>query len=292
MHLIFRKTILYITLSFSSLFAIGTQFLMFPESAYDLAMGSHVSFGGSENVNPSLIKLTQSSPLLYINSGNWYGDIRTSGVNYIHTLGNYNNKIFLKQAGIADLEYRENKPSDEPNTIFGAYGFALGSGFSLNTAVGNFGVTFSALYFTIYDQSSQGLKIDLGYSNVYNNGWGVGVSILNLGSVSTFYQEKPKMPIRLLTGFTKDIELKSISSRLYTTGDFSLINDSWKIKIGNNTNWKQIKLLSGYSFTKHTSSISFGSGFLYGRFGITYAIRMGSQEIGIPQTLSLSFRLP
>ena len=115
---------------------------------------------------------------------------------------------------------------------------------------------------------------------------------MNLGSVSKFYQEKPKLPTRFLVGISKEIDFIKINNRFYTTGDFSSLNDTWKIKIGNDIHWKQIKLLGGYSITKHTSSISFGSGFVYGRLGIAYAIRMGSQEIGIPQTLSLSFRLP
>jgi len=292
MHLTFRKLIIYLTVSYSSLCAIGTQFLTLPENAYDLAMGSHVSFGGSTSVNPSLIEQTHSTPLLYINSGHWYGDIRMSGVNYIHKIGNYNNKLFLRQAGITNLEYREDRPSDEPSTTFAAYGFLFGSGLSFNTSIGKVGATISALYFTIYDQNSRGVVIDLGYSNILNNGWGVGVSILNLGSVSKFYLEKPMLPTRLLIGVSKEIGFKKINNRFYTTGELSSLNDTWKIKIGNDVQWKQIKILSGFSFTKYTSSISFGSGFVYGRIGITYAIRMGSQEIGIPQTLSLSFWLP
>lgn len=292
MGLIFKIIIIFITISFSNLYAIGTQFLTFPESAYDLAIGSHVSIGGSANVNPALIEPNQSFPSLYIDSGHWYGDIKISGLNYIHKIGNYNNKLFLRQAEITDLEYRENRPSDNPNTIFAAYGFSLGSGFSFHNPIGKFGLTLSALYFTIYDQSSSGFTIDLGYSNALNNGWGVGLSILSLGSVSKFYQEKPKLPTRVLAGITKEIDINNINNRFYTTGEFSSLNDTWKITFGNDTRWKQIKLLSSYSITKHTSSISFGSGFVYGRFGITYALRIGSQEIGIPNTLSLSFLLP
>ena len=292
MHLIFRKLIIYLTISYSSLCAIGAQFLTFPENAYDLAIGSHVSFGGSASVNPSLIEPNYSTPLLGINSGHWYGGIRMSGVNYVHKIGNYSNKIFLRQAGITDLEYRDDRPSDDPNTTFAAYGFSLGSGLSLNTSIGKFGATISALYFTIYDQNSRGVVIDLGYSNVLNNGWGVGVSILNIGTASKFYQKKPKLPTRFLVGISKEVAFNKINNRIYTTGEFSSLNDTWRIKIGNDIQWKQIKFLGGYSITKHTSSISFGSGFVYGRLAIAYAIRIGSQGIGIPQTLSLSFRLP
>ena len=45
MGLIFRIFIIYLTFYCSGLSAMGTQFLTFPENAYDLAMGSHVSFG-------------------------------------------------------------------------------------------------------------------------------------------------------------------------------------------------------------------------------------------------------
>ncbi len=55
MGLTFRIFIIYLTFYCSGLSAIGTQFLTFPENAYDLAMGSHVSFGGSTGVNPALI---------------------------------------------------------------------------------------------------------------------------------------------------------------------------------------------------------------------------------------------
>ena len=161
MHLTFRKFIIYLAISFSSLSAIGTQFLTFPKNAYDLAMGSHVSFGGSASANPSLIEPVDSTPLLYINSGHWYGGIRMSGVNYIHKIGNYNNKLFLRQVGINDLEYRDDRPSDDPSTTFAAHGFSLGSGLSLNTGFGKFGASISALYFTIYDQNSRGVAIDL-----------------------------------------------------------------------------------------------------------------------------------
>ena len=255
-------------------------------------MGAHVSFGGSASVNPALIEVAQSSPSLYFNSGQWYGDIRMSGVNYVHKIGNYNNKIFLRQAGVTDLEYREDRPSDDPTTTFAAYGFSIGSGLSYKTPIGHIGATISALYFTIYDQHSTGVSVDLGYSNVFSNGWGIGASLLNIGTASKFYQEKPNLPTRVLAGVSKDLVLYSIKNNFHITSEFSSLNDVWKIKIGNYAQWKQIRLLGGFSTTKHSTSLSFGSGFVYGRFGVTYAIRFGSQDIGVPKNFSMSFRLP
>ena len=289
---IFRIFIFNIIFYCSSLFAIGTQFLTFPESARGLALGGHVSFGGSASVYRALIESFQSSPSLNINSGQWFGGIIVSGLNYVHKIGDYNNKLFIRQAEITDLEFRDDRPSHEPNTTFAAYGMSIGSGKSHQTSLGRFGASVNALYFTIYDQHYNGISIALGYSNILENGWGIGHALLNMGAVSKFYQEVPELPNRFLAGISKDLSLGDISNRLYITSESSSFHDSWKIKIGNYCQWKKLRLLGGLSKTKHSSTFSFGSGFVYGRFEITYAMRFGSQDIGVPKNLSLNFQLP
>ena len=135
---------------------LGTNFLNFSENANDLALGRHPSVGGSSVVNPSLIRQDHESPIFFVNSGSWYGDISISGLNYVHKVGNFNNRLFLKQAEINDLEFRGPEPSDEPNAMFSAYGFQLGSGFSVKNELGDFGVSVSYLSIGIYDQTSKG----------------------------------------------------------------------------------------------------------------------------------------
>ena len=51
-------------------------------------------------------------------------------------------------------------------------------------------------------------------------------------------------------------------------------------------------LMAGAEKTKHTSCLSFGVGFAYGRFGFAYGMRFGSQDIGVPKILSVNFILP
>ena len=289
---IFRTYIIYLIFYCSDLTAIGTHFLTFPENARGLALGGHVSLGGSASVNPSLIESSQSSPSLNINSGQWYGGIRMSALNFIHKVGTYDNKLFVRQAEITDLEFRDHRPSDEANTTFAAYGMAIGSGLSFQTFLGRFGASINALYFTIYDQHSNGVSFDLGYSNVLGNNWGIGIAMLNVGAVSKFYQEIPRLPNRFLAGISKDLSMGDVSNRVYLTSESSTFHDSWKIKVGNYTRWKKFRVLGGLSKTKHSSTFSFGSGFVYGRFEITYAMRFGSQDIGVPKNLSLNFQLP
>ena len=292
MHSIFRKISLLFCVLQSISLALGTNFLNFSENANDLALGRHPAIGGSSVVNPSLIKQHHESPIFFINSGNWYGDISISGLNYIHKVGRYNNRLFLKQAEINDLEFRGSEPSDDPNAMFSAYGFQLGSGLSVKNGLGDFGVSISYLSIGIYDQNSKGIIIDLGYSKLLLNGWNMGLSVLNLGHITKLYQEVPKLPTLFLIGGSKSFKSIKISNKFYTTAEYSILDDIWKLKLGLDSGLEKIKILTGYSIDKHSAAFSFGGGISSGRFGITYAIKFGSQKIGNPKVLSLSYLLP
>ena len=177
MRLIFKFFLLSICLFQSITFSLGTSFLLYPQSAYELALGSHPSLGGSESVNPSLIKQKNASPIFYINSGSWLGDISLTGLNYVHKVGSYDNRLFLRQADVSDLEFRGDSPSDEPISKFSAYAFQLGSGISRVNRFGNFGIMFSYLSMGIYDQHADGFLFDIGYSKSLDNGFGMGFGI-------------------------------------------------------------------------------------------------------------------
>ena len=292
MVLIFRVLAAYLICTSSSLFALGTQFLLIPIDATNLAMGSHVSSGGSPSVNPSLLQSPKFVPSLFFNSGQWYGDIKTFGVSYNRRLKKINNEIFLRQVEITDLEYREDRPSDDPNSFFASYGFNIGSRLSLSTSFGHIGMTIKSIYFSIYDQSSSGVLFDFGYSRYFQNDWSLGLSILNIGAISKFYNENPKLPSMALIGISKEASIKTIENHFYFTADYSWLHSQSAVRIGNKIKWKQLMLMAGAEKTKHTSCLSFGVGFVYGRFGFTYGMRFGSQDIGVPKILSVNFLLP
>ena len=151
MHSIFRKISLLFCVLQSISLALGTNFLNFSENANDLALGRHPAIGGSSVINPSLIKQHHESPIFSINSGNWYGDISISGLNYVHKVGNYNNRLFLKQAEINDLEFRGSEPLDDPNAMFSAYGFQLGSGVSIKNK--------NNVYYEMYKEAKRKAKM-------------------------------------------------------------------------------------------------------------------------------------
>mgnify|MGYP004054336731 CR=1 FL=1 len=265
--------------------------MLYPQNAYELALGSHPSLGGSESVNPSLIKQKNASPMFYINSGNWLGEISLTGLNYVHKLGSYDNRLFIRQADVSDLEFRVDSPSDEPISKFSAYAFQLGSGISSSNSVGNFGLTFSYLSMGIYDQNADGFLIDIGYSKSLNNDFGLGFAILNLGSMSSLYIERPKLPTMISAGISKNLELSNLKNKIYLTAESSTKISPTKIKLGAEIIWGPFNFLTGYSMMKHGTDFSFGGGFKYGRLGIMYATKIGTQEIGEPKILSIIYRI-
>ena len=50
--------------------------------------------------------------------------------------------------------------------------------------------------------------------------------------------------------------------------------------------------MGGGSFSKKTHSISGGLGLQFGNYNISYAIRYGSQDLGIPHSISLRLLFP
>ena len=176
--------------------------------------------------------------------------------------------------------------------MFSAYGFQLGSGVSIKNDLGDFGVSISYLSIGIYDQNSNGFIIDLGYSKLLLNGWNMGLSVLNFGHITKLYQEVPKLPTLFLIGGSKSFNSIKISNKIYTTAEYSILDDIWKLKLGLDSGLEKIKILTGYSIDMHSAAFSFGGGISSSRFGVTYAIKFGSQKIGNPKVLSLSYLLP
>ena len=291
MLLIF-KTFLIVVFNFCSIaFSLGTNFLLFPENASAMALGRHPSLGGSESVNPAIIEQTNDSPIFHINSGSWFGNINLAGLNYIQRSGNYNKRFFIKHADVTDLEFRDNFPSDNPISKFSAYAFQLGAGVSRGNKFGNFGMMLSYLSLGIYNQKADGFSIDIGYSKLLSSGLGLGVSILNLGYMSEFYQDRPELPITVVAGISKKVDVYRLKNKIYFTSEYFTKKLPMKFKLGTDIQWGQLNFLAGCSMTKFDAEFSVGGGVTYGRFKLIYATRFGSQEIGEPKIFSINYRM-
>ena len=279
-------------MSFSPLMAIGTQFLVLPAGAVELAMGSHVAFGGSAMINPALIQAPPGGPVLSFDTGYWLGDIRISNFHLNQRIGKSTVRFLIRYAGLTDLEFRENKPLDDPQAFFPAFGLTLETGFSYPIAAGQVGFAVRTLYMAIYDQYSTGVSLDIGYTKLFRFGWNAGISFLNLGKLSKMSIETPELPMRLLAGVSNSMVGDRFQNMVCFTGEWAFLPQTWQFSFGNNFRWNQFHILTGTSFTDQTSFVSIGTGLQLGRYGVFYAIRFSSQTIGIPHTISMSVRLP
>jgi hypothetical protein len=288
---IFRELFIW-SIFLSPLMAIGTQFLVLPAGAIELAIGSHAAFGGSSTINPALIQAPPGGPLLSFDNGYWLGDVRISNFHLNQQIGKSTGKFSIRYAGLTDLEFREHKPVDDPQGSFAAFGLTLETGFSYPIGAGQVGFAVRTLYMAIYDQSSTGISLDMGYAKLLRFGWNGGISLLNIGKLSNMDIKAPELPIRLLVGVSKSMDGDKFQNLVCITGEWAFLPQTWQFSFGNNFRWNQFHILTGTSFTDQTWSISTGTGLQLGRYGIFYAVRFSSQDIGIPHTFSISTRLP
>ena len=149
----------------------------------------------------------------------------------------------------------------------------------------------SYLSLGIYDQKADGFSMDIGYSRLLGNDFGLGVSVLNLGYMSKFYQDRPELPFMIVAGISKQVDLYRLKNNLYLTTEYFTKEMPMKFKIGADMQWGQLNFLAGYSITKFDAEFSVGGGFKYGRFKVIYATRFGSQEIGEPKIFSINYRM-
>ena len=290
MHLIFK---IYFLLSLS-LYGLGTQFLVIPYNANELGVGSHPTYLALVNLNPALYSEEKRNSSLMVNRGHWIGDVSLVSLDYIQK---FNDKTFYfgtRYSALSDLEFRAEKPEDEPLGYFTSHGLSFKSGFSLDINNKAYGFSISYVSMGIYTESSSGISLGFGYLAKFKKGLNLGFSLQNLGKMSSLDNEVPKLPLRLLMGSSKLFNFSTFSNVFYTTVELNSLNKNlnYKLNLGNKLAWKQIELLSGFSISQSVNYISFGLNLNLKKYEISYGLNINSQSLGEPQILSLKFQLP
>ena len=110
----------------------------------------------------------------------------------------------MRYSGLSDLEFRVNKPQDEPLAKFSSYGLSLKSGVAFNAKNIQYGFSFSYISMGIYTESSHGFSLGLGSLINLKNNWDVGISAQGLGSMSSLLNDSPSIPQRFFIGVSKN----------------------------------------------------------------------------------------
>ena len=271
------------------LYGIGSQFLTLPFSSKELSIGSHPTLFEHDPVNPSLYHAFEDRPSISFNQGTWFGDIGLTQAGYNFEKNNVITHFGFKYSGITDLEFRNDSPSDSPLSYFSSFGLSFDAGKAIVRDNHRYGVSISYVHFGIFTYESKGLGLNFGYSIDLVNKIKVGAVIQNLGKMSKLQTDEILLPQRILVGCTKEFKFNQIKNSVYTSIEKNSLMSSAKIHLGNHFNWTRFNLYSGFSFSSGVMESSTGFGLLLSRFEIVYGLRFGSQNIGIPQIISIRF---
>ena len=290
MHLTFK---IYFLLSLS-LYGLGTQFLVTPYNANELSVGSHPTYLALVNLNPALYSEEKKSSSLMVNKGNWIGDVSLASLDYIQKINDKTFYFGTRYSALSDLEFRGEKPEDEPLGYFTSHGLSFKSGFSLSKNNKTYGFSISYVSMGIYTESSSGIGLGFGYLVKFRKGLNLGISLQNIGKMSSLDNEVPQLPLRFLIGTSKLFNLSSFSNVVYTSAELNSLNSNinYKLNLGNKLTWKQMDILSGFSISERVNYVSFGLNLNLKKYEISYGININSQSLGEPQILSLKFQLP
>ena len=280
MRLIFR--ILTSAILFQSLiFGIGTQFLSIPHNTMDLVIG----------INPVSNKIA-NKPVLSVSYGNWLAGIKVSSFGYNRNAFGGTAGFNVRYMALNDLEQRTDRPTDDPLSVFGATAIALDGNYIKQTKIGLLSTKLRYISMQLLDETTTGFAMDIGLQKNINDKLNVGLSVLNIGSMSELNVEKPKLPIRLILGSSYGFAINDIDNSLFIAMEQSTMTEGIILRVGEVTNWNKLQFLIGTQFSKEVISISGGIGIKLGAYDIKYGIQLGTQSLGIPQMLDISIILP
>jgi len=271
------------------LFGIGSQFLTLPFSSKELSIGSHPTLFDHDPVNPSLYHAIQNRPSVSFNQGTWFGEVGLTQAGYNFEKNNVITHFGFKYSGITDLEFRNDSPSDSPLSYFSSFGLSFDAGKAIIRDNHRYGISISYVHFGIFTYESKGLGFNFGYSMDLANKIKVGAVMQNLGKMSKLQADEILLPQRILVGCSKEFKFHQIKNSIYTSIEKNSLTTSAKVHIGNHFNWTRFNLYSGVSSSRDVLESSIGFGVILNRFEVVYGLRFGSQNIGIPQIISIRF---
>ena len=287
MRIIFKAFIVSCVL----LHGMGSQFLVLPFSSQELSIGSHPTLLDHDPVNPALYHALSNQSSLSFNHGTWFGDVSLTQAGYNFRKNDAVTHVGFKYSGISDLEFRGDVPVDNPLAQFSSFGFALDAGISITRSNQRYGFSIAYVHFGLYTYESKGLGLNYGYSLDLDNNIRIGAVLQNIGKMTKLQNEVPSLPQRAMVGVSKQFTFNQFKNTVYTSFERNSLAPNIKLHIGNHLRWNRFNLYSGFSSSNDVLETSIGFGLYVNRFEVKYGIRIGSQNIGTPQIISIGFLL-
>ena len=265
----------------STIFAIGTQFLAIPRNTSDLILG----------YTPISI-IESNNPIISASYGNWLADIKISSMNYERNLFGGRIGLDFRYISLNDLELRTERPTDDPLSYYNSSALSMDGNYTRQFKFGLLSTTLRYISLQLYNESSNGMALDVSLSKTFRETINVGLAVLNLGYMSDLYHEKPQLPVRTILGASYNFELLQLENTLSTVIEKSSLVDGMIIRISDTMDIGKIQLLLGTQIANNATSLSGGINLKLGSYRFGYGVQIGTQALGIPQMLNLSVILP
>jgi hypothetical protein len=220
-------------------------------------------------------------------SKNWIEGERIVGFGYSTPLPGVDLTALAYASSIGDLWSRSG-PEPEPDGSFTAHDLVLSLTLAREVLPHlRFGITGKYINEKIYDETADGLAVDLGIQ--YDLPWvAMSGSVSNLGRVNSLETERSALPrtIRLNAGTTLDFD--TIDLRVMTS--FASVTESDPtFSVGSELTFKRsVSLRSGYLFNHDTRSFSLGAGFRLRQWRCDYAY-IPFEKFGDTQQFTITY---
>ena len=279
-----KKSLIIFIILIASVWAIGLQSLVIPQSGQILATsGTGIAGDIDPALNPAM-KIS-NHPYLQFSLNRWLGDMSGS-----HTLFRWGNEV-PKQLSIQtwnakNLELWGDYPDDRPLGTFGVHWAAAAFSIShhFNTPY-RFGLRIQTNYSHLFTESLAGITLDAGTIIPLGSSFILGAVIRNLGYE---YSNNLRAELPLEGSLGAAIKLPLVHTSILTDLLYNTSNGQ-ELRIGVTTHWKWLNLNAGTSIAENRNAKSIGFSFNYRRWKINYGIYFheNSAILGIPQFLDV-----
>jgi len=281
MHLVFKLLLLGLT----PIFAFGPQFLAIPVTANGIS--SHKTW----EINPAINTNSGKGSLMGISYGSWLANTRSFSFRLSHKMKSGSNALNIKYVSLNDLELRSQKPSDNALGHFNSYGASFEGVY--NRQIGSFslGAAYKLLVMGIYSEKSTGWALDFGIEKKISH-MSLGLSILNLGELSAFVEQEPDLPQRIIVTTAYQYRFTNFMGEVSFLLENSNNVNNPIIAFGHDLKYKNLTFSLIYRKADIVQSLSAGIALVFGLYEVGYAVQFANQNLGFPQIMDISLRLP
>ena len=272
--------------------SIGTGFLSLPTSASELSLGQNPVFGLTNWTNPAIGANQNSQSYLNVSYGSWLSGVRSFKLSVGSNLGSYKSGYRIRHVSLNDLEYRTDRPTDEPLASFGASGTAIDFHLNKSWEKLNAGIALRWIYMDMYTENSQGISLDMGGIFSIGKKLKIAVSLLNLGTMNAFKSDNPTLPTRILAGISTQLTPGLMSIEISASGEYNSHVSGIISGLAGQMRVGKLIINSAVRSSDNVITLSGGVGLSLGMYSLNYGLLYGTHQLGLPQMIDLSIRLP